>query len=257
VRGDMQIKDTVGPASLILDGASGNSSIAFTKSGAFGGSLGYNSDLDYLFFYNGGNVVVKNGKLGVGTTTPVAKLEVQSASSDTSLFITNSSTASTNRFGNFTLLTGTGTGKQYGIYDTIPTSAGGTHYGVYSVAEGTSNYAGYFKGNVEVTKKVKAPVSGDADMKAYIYGTLNADGSIVTDESSTGFTSTFFDSGNYAITFDNYSSDQAYIVVANAYRTYGPATLTIAKNNGFFWIRAWNVSGDKMNVALNFVVYKK
>ncbi len=346
VRGDVQIKNTTGAASLTLDGASGNSSIVFTKSGAFGGSMGYNSDLDYLFFYNGGNVVVKNGKLGVGTTTPIAKLEIQNSSSDTSLYITNSSnglfvygslinltgtangmiigtdnyisnTGGALHIGIYNTLYGTGTGEQigayqtimnsgsgshygtqniltgeasgtqygsyqdihvsgngtqygdvnvlseyggtgdkFGTYDSIATPSGGTHYGVYSVAEGSTNYAGYFKGNVEVSEKLKAPVSGDADMKAYIYGSLKDDGTTYTGESSTGFTSVKESTGIYKITFDDYNSDKAYIVVANALSTI-PVMLTYEKDFGFFRIRTWGFSGYKQDTYLNFVVYKK
>ncbi len=76
---DMQLKSSTGGATVYLDGLSGNSTIAFEESNTFRGSMGYNMDDDYLFLYEGGNVVVKNGNLGVGTTTPGYRLQVGSS----------------------------------------------------------------------------------------------------------------------------------------------------------------------------------
>ncbi|RLD41470.1 MAG: hypothetical protein DRI89_09720 [Bacteroidetes bacterium] len=140
-----------------------------------------------------------NSKIGVGTSSPVAKLEVQNASSDTSVIFTNSSNSNSKHYGSYTTITGTGTGEQYGTYnEMIGTGEGkqygtvqwlhsngngdkygtfnsvmgfgtgdkygtynlismgspGIHYGVYSDAQGASNYAGYFKGNMYVQDKV-------------------------------------------------------------------------------------------------------
>ncbi len=161
-------------------------------------------------------------------------------------------------YGTWNYLYSSGTGNKYGTYDTIPTSASGTHYGVYSVAEGSSNYAGYFKGNVNVSEKIKAPASGDADLKPYIYGSLSSTtGAAYSNESTTGFTATLESTGVYKITFSNYNSDKNYLVIANALRTTSPIILTYEKNNGYFRIRAWDLSGNLVNAYLNFVVYKK
>lgn len=55
---------------LNIDGASSTREIRFTKSGTYAGAIGYNFDSDYIYFYQGGNVAIKGGELGVGTTAP-------------------------------------------------------------------------------------------------------------------------------------------------------------------------------------------
>ena len=114
-------------------------------------------------------------------------------------------------------------------------------------------------GNVQVSERLTAPISGtDADLKPYIYGSLkDSDGSFYTAESTSGFTSTLESTGVYKITFDSYSSDKNYLVIANALRTSAPVILTYEKNIGYFRIRAWDLSGNLVNTYLNFVVYRK
>jgi hypothetical protein len=79
VMGDARIESDTGPVKLYVDGTSGNSGFTFQESGAYRGSVGYNADDDYLFLYEGGNVVVKGGNLGAGTTTPNYRLQVGNA----------------------------------------------------------------------------------------------------------------------------------------------------------------------------------
>ncbi len=162
-------------------------------------------------------------------------------------------------FGFYSRLEGSGTGEKHGFYTYIPESTGGTHYGIYCNVSGTSNYAGYFKGNVHVTDRLTAPASGtDADLKPYIYGSLkDTDGSYYTAESTGGFTSTKESTGVYKITFNNYNSDKSYLVIANALRVSSAIILTYEKDFGFFRIRAWDISGNLVDTYLNFVVYKK
>ncbi len=76
VRGNFQVKNSSGAAKTIIDGSSGNSVVEFRLSGSYGGAFGYNNTNDYLFMYHGGNVVLKNGLFGVGTTTPESTLQV-------------------------------------------------------------------------------------------------------------------------------------------------------------------------------------
>ena len=70
------IKNSSGNVTLEIDGTSGNSEIQFEKFGSYKGAVGYNMSSDYLYLYEGGNVVLKGGNLGVGTTTPGYRLQV-------------------------------------------------------------------------------------------------------------------------------------------------------------------------------------
>lgn len=65
-----------GDVDLILDAATGNPTVEFQENGAFGGSVGYDTANNYMFLYQGGAVVVKDGNLGIGTTSPTNDLEV-------------------------------------------------------------------------------------------------------------------------------------------------------------------------------------
>jgi hypothetical protein len=66
--------------------------------------------------------------------------------------ITNSGDST--HYGSYCVLQGTGSGTKYGFFAYIPSATGGSHYGIYSNAEGSSNYAGYFKGNVYMQDNV-------------------------------------------------------------------------------------------------------
>ena len=160
-------------------------------------------------------------------------------------------------------LSGTGTGSKYGTYNKIETTAGGTHYAVYGEAEKVGSYAGYFKGDVKITNnivgKIKAEDSGDADMKAYIYGNITSSGNKRPAGSSDGYTISRTATGTYEVIFNTATADSyAYSAIASI--TYG---------NGLGFIRTRNSSATKLiiytydkngNAAdryFTFVVYKK
>jgi hypothetical protein len=95
------IESANGDADLHIKGAgASNPGVAFYDNGAYGGSIGYSNTNDYLFIYEGGNFVFKNGDFGVGTTTPAVKLQVDGGSdaslSDGSGFIVIGSESATN-----------------------------------------------------------------------------------------------------------------------------------------------------------------
>jgi len=74
---DTKIETDSGEVDLILDGTAGNSTVTFQQNGSFRGSVGYDTTNGYLFLWEGGKVVVDDGKLGVGTDSPTEKLDVQ------------------------------------------------------------------------------------------------------------------------------------------------------------------------------------
>ena len=63
VIGNIRLLNGFGNVHLYLDGSKGNSDIIYQKNGKFGGSVGYNTEKDYLFLYNGGNVKIKKGNI--------------------------------------------------------------------------------------------------------------------------------------------------------------------------------------------------
>jgi len=68
-----------GTSYVILDATTGNSELQFKTSNVYKGAFGYNSASDYLYWYKGGNVVLKGGNMGIGTLTPAGKLDVNGA----------------------------------------------------------------------------------------------------------------------------------------------------------------------------------
>lgn len=74
-----QVESNNGDASLFLDATSGNSEVQFQIDNNYRGAFGYSATNDNLYLYHNGSVVVKDGKLGVGTQNPVGRLDVNGA----------------------------------------------------------------------------------------------------------------------------------------------------------------------------------
>ncbi len=173
-------------------------------------------------------------------------------------------------YGVKTRLTGVGTGNKYGIYSKISATAGGEHYAVYGEAtkDATDVYAGYFvgdvnikTGNLNVEDKLTAPASGSADMKAYIYGTLEGGSSsvsIVPNGSSDGFTVSRIDIGKYEVTLSDTSiTSNDYTIIATSYASSSPELITYVKSGNKFILHAWNLAGSHRDTILSFIVFKK
>ncbi len=110
-------------------------------------------------------------------------------------------------------------------------------------------------GDLKITDKITNDNSGNADLKAYIYGNIDALGNI--SGATEGFSVSF--PGNYnmfRITFDNPPSGEDYVVTANL--TSGNiGFIVIKKYNGYFDITTLDKDGNDSGYAFNFVVYKK
>ena len=156
-------------------------------------------------------------------------------------------------------LAGNGTGEKYGTYNKIESTAGGTHFAVYGEAEKSGSYAGYFIGDIYTTQKLKAPHSGDADMKPYIYGYVTNNGNLTTSRSSEGFSVTKNSTGVYTITFDTpMPNASTYIVIATSIANSNPEVITTSDyNDNSFKVYSWNLSGNHRSTDFQFVVYKK
>lgn len=112
--------------------------------------------------------------------------------------------------------------------------------------------------SVEVMGKLRAPDSGDSDMKAYIYGKVYSNGTQPSNPTpnSDGFTVTKTGTGTYKITFDtspgNYNK---YIAVASLYNSKG--FIYTSNSDDYFEVRTYNTSGSLSDKNFTFVVYKK
>ena len=170
--------------------------------------------------------------------------------------ITN--TGSGTHVGCYNKLTGTGSGRKYAVYALVDKNAGGTHYAVYGNAQKSGSYAGYFVGNVAISHKLISGQTGDADLKAYIYGRISSSGDIATNASSDGFTADRTGTGRYKITF-NYSpgGEDRYVVVATALGSAAPRIVNVAISSTYFTIHVHNLDGDYVDSYCYFVVYKK
>ena len=116
----------------------------------------------------------------------------------------------------------------------------------------------YKNGNTLFNDKIIAPDSGnDADLKPYIYGSIDSSGNIDTNASTSGFSSTRNNTGDYTITFSSYNSDTNYLVVVNTSQTSTPVIISYEKNTGSFNVKTWTAMGVATDTAFSFVVYKK
>jgi hypothetical protein len=218
---------------------------------------------------NGLHYAVRTDLSGTGSGTHLAMYNTISGSGSGNQYgikteITNTSTGT--HYGNYALLSGSGVGAKYGSFNKIESTAGGTHYAVYGNATKAGSYAGYFEGDVKVSEKVLSDDSGDADMKAYIYGKItgtSSGASIVSTASSGGFSITRAAEGEYNVTFTNSpGSSSVYIVMTSFDRLdgYNPAISTINYPTYFkiFTEVQTGLGGlEAHDFNFSFVVYKK
>ena len=174
-----------------------NNYMQFYVGGAYKGYAGVysnNNDMDFGtgVFSTGSTHLVTNaiprltatvdGNVGIGTTAPTARLHIETddtntkaieaivnyvGNSDVSAISTNSTPAIGYGFGIYARggyrgVYGVGAGttatsSSFGIWGTA-SGSGGTRYGIYgSASGGTTNYAGYFQGDVTVTGTFSNP----------------------------------------------------------------------------------------------------
>ena len=111
-------------------------------------------------------------------------------------------------------------------------------------------------GDIEAKSKVTALDSGDADMKAYVYGFVNSTATVVLGSSSDGFTVSKTSTGVYKINFIDTSINQNYMVVANT-NSSSPKFTSVVKGLDEFDIHVWDTNGNHTDHAFQFVVYRK
>ncbi|OFY63512.1 MAG: hypothetical protein A2Y71_12190 [Bacteroidetes bacterium RBG_13_42_15] len=72
----LHIENGTGAAKIYVNGTTGNSSLEYRVSGSYVGAFGANLDESYIFMYSGGNLSLKEGKVGIGNTAPLEKLHI-------------------------------------------------------------------------------------------------------------------------------------------------------------------------------------
>jgi len=119
-------------------------------------------------------------------------------------------------------------------------------------------YGDFSDDYIKINGELHGQDSGDADMKAYIYGNVTSTGSIGTSTaSSDGFTVTSPSEGVYHITFVNSPGVAGnYMVIATMnYGYYG--FITVQNHDTYFEVKTYKTNGIAGNKNFNFVVYKK
>ncbi len=111
-------------------------------------------------------------------------------------------------------------------------------------------------GDISVDGEIHGSDSGNADMKAYIYGDVLSIGSILSSHSSDGFSVSHPGTGHYVITFDNNPSGN-YIVVVTKSHTTNPRMLTVFQHTDNFDVYVYDSGGNAVDGGFNFVVFKK
>ncbi len=170
-------------------------------------------------------------------------------------------TGNGDHYGFYNYMNGSGTGLKIGVYSKIDPSAGGWHYAIYGEATKAGAFAGYFNGDVRISRKLLANDSGDADVKAYIYGTLNSGGNIDSGASSSGFTAQKLTdyAGHYRITFSDptIGSNNFIVVITPHYNPGVTLLVNTVKRNGYFEVIIKDIAGNPQDGAFDFVVYRK
>jgi|GEM_PF-4721080 len=112
------------------------------------------------------------------------------------------------------------------------------------------------RSNLQVNGNITSPDSGTADMKAYAYGFVNSDETILTYRSSTGFTVLRESVGQYKVSFTDTSINLNYIATATL-NASSPKFVTVVDNSDFFRVYVWDKNGVASDHAFKFVVYRK
>ncbi len=115
----------------------------------------------------------------------------------------------------------------------------------------TGDVTGNLAGNV--LGKITAVNSGDADMKAYLFGSVALDGVTFVTSSSDGFTSTQIGTGHYRI-----SSTGLNVYTVTATMRYGfIGFITVQKFADSFHVQTYNITGVAEDRGFDFIVFKR
>ena len=126
----------------------------------------------------------------------------------------------------------------------------GTNYGVFKVDH---------NGDITTKGELHAPSSGDADMKAYAYGFVNASGTIVG--GSDNFTVNRSITGTYEITLTGVSGideTNCFVVATPSNGAYNAAIRAYVGSNHKIYVKTMGDTGITLvDKSFQFVVFKK
>jgi len=110
--------------------------------------------------------------------------------------------------------------------------------------------------DLKVHNKLLGKDSGNADMKAYMYGFVESNGVTLLSKSSDGFSTRRTGTGIYRIDFDDSSIGDDYIIIATG-RSNLPRFINFMYHSGYVEILTYDEDGDFADSAFSFVVYRK
>ena len=111
-------------------------------------------------------------------------------------------------------------------------------------------------GDVKIQDRLVGSRSGDADMKAYLYGAITEDGILDPGRSSDGFSISKTSTGVYRINF-NISLGTDYVVVANSVINTAPRIVTLHRSPDWVQLHIWDLAGNNVDAKSNFVIFRK
>ena len=254
--------------------SSGGTAIVAEAAGA--GTVKLASTADNAAGYFQGNVYMTSGKVGIGTTSPSEKLHVagnvlvdENLNIDKDLTV-NGGNFDLNSTGENWLSVLRGAGQNAGIAFKesgaaktqwiFPYFRGWQSDNLIVRNEAKGKDVMTFEaetGNVKVDGKITSTASGDNDMKAFSYGNVKADGTII---SGTGNFSvdTGAGTGIYKITFSNESYDIQHFVTTLSISSLSlPKFIQYYSTNGTLVVRIIATDGALSNNDFSFVTYKK
>jgi hypothetical protein len=242
-----------------------------------------------LWETNGTDVYRSTGKIGIGTSTPAAPLEIKSNTTP-SLIIRSTTTNNADRpgiqFANNTsqYISGDDASDEiFGFYSRwSSTRTYNAKLRVYGKAtgswgryveithDGTDGTIKTDAGNltiapagneVKIDGKITSTISKGTNLKTYAYGTIHSTGPAIL--GSLNFNSKRKETGIYSIRFVNDIDGNVeynftdFTTVATAIGMDEPLITVVDVVNGFLIISVYNLSGNLTDSAFSFVTYKK
>ena len=134
--------DHYGLKSSIVGSGSGDKYGLYSHISSSTGGIHYgiyswaDGDANYAAYIRGR--VYLDSKVGIGTDNPTTKLSISNTEVDTSVYISTSRDYSSEVYGNFSQMSGSGTGKQYASFNKVDNTGNGEHFASYNLLTGLS-----------------------------------------------------------------------------------------------------------------------